>query len=92
MRDVNNVRSYFYQNYIFSFINNNLVGARKYSENLTDANVAFICRNYASQKITSHTFDTPPDELVKAIEIIANETGYKQNSWKIEEANITFSK
>lgn len=86
------IKSYFYQNYIFSVINNNVIGARKYSEDLSGANVVFLCRNYALQTIKSTTFESPPEELVNAIEIISKKTGYIQKNWNINEEELFLSK
>lgn len=86
----NVLKAYFYQNYIFSFVDGNLIGARKYSEELAGANVVYICRNYAVQKITSRTFEAPPDELLKAFESVSKQTGTIQKAWKIDATTLIF--
>ena len=85
------VKSYFYKNYICSFANNQFVGARKYSEDLTGAKVTILARNYAFQKISSHTLDTPPVELIKAIEEISTQKWNVQNSWQVNSVALQFN-
>lgn len=85
------VKSYFYRNYICSFANNQFVGARKYSEDLTGAKVTLLARNYAFQKISSHTLEAPPEELLKAIEEVSAQKWNFQNSWQVNSVNLQFN-
>lgn len=85
------VKSYFYKNYICSFANNQFVGARRYSEDLTGAKVALLARNYAIQKISSQTLDAPPAELLKAMEEVSAQKWNIQNSWQANTTQIQFN-
>lgn len=84
------VKSYFYKNYICSFADNQLVGARRYSENLVGANVTILARNYAIQKISSRTIDSPPEELLRAIDQLSSQKWSVLNGWKIDNVNLHF--
>ena len=84
-------KSYFYKNYICTFANNQFVGARKYSENLTGSKVTILDRNYAIQKISSHTLEAPPTELLKAIEEFSSQKWDVQSSWQVDRVELRFN-
>ncbi len=85
------IKSYFYKNYICNFADNQFVGIRKYSDDLTGAKVTLLARNYAIQKISSHTLATPPPELLKVIEDVSTQKWNTQSSWQVNNVRLHFN-
>lgn len=85
------IKSYFYKNHIYSFANDEFIGSRKYSEELTGANVVMICRNYAIKKVVSKTFDIAPKEIIATYELISEKKGKIQNKWSIKNTTVNFN-
>lgn len=78
------VKIYYYKNEVFLFMDNVCVAINRYSQDLTGANVGLMTRNYVYKKITSRTFETPPDELSKAIESNSQKKGESRPNLKID--------
>lgn len=79
---------YFYKNYICTFVGDRCYAVNEYRENIEGANIAFLSLNFMLQKIKSTTFDTPPKELLEAIESKNNLSSVVYPKLKIEENNI----
>lgn len=60
------IKTYYFKNETYLFVNGVCVAINRFSEDLSNARVSLLTRNYIFQKITSHTFDSAPDELLKA--------------------------
>lgn len=84
------MKLYFYNGYVCSFNGSERGSISKYADDLAGANVALIGRNYIVKKITSVTFETPPEELLKAIESFPNKTYTNNEEWLINEAEFLF--
>lgn len=59
---------YYYNGYLCNFINGKCYQINKYSQDLEGANISIGAQNFIFRKISSKTFDIPPDELLKAIQ------------------------
>ena len=84
------MKLYFYNGYVCSFNGSECGSVSKYSDDLAGANVFLIGRNYIVKKISSVTFETPPAELLKAIESFSNKTYTCNEEWLINEAEFLF--
>jgi hypothetical protein len=60
-------KMYSYNGYLFNFINDKCYQINKYSQNLEGANLSIGILNFVVQKISSKTFDVPPEKLLDAI-------------------------
>lgn len=58
---------YYYNGYLCNFIGGKCYQINKYSQPLEGAILSVGAQNFVFRKISSKTFDTPPDELLKAI-------------------------
>lgn len=82
------VKIYYFKNHVYLIAKDKCIGINKYVDSLKEANVYLMTKNYIFRKITSHTFENPPDELLRAMEINMQGKGETRVNIKIDPANI----
>lgn len=84
---VKNFKIYYYNGYLCQFINGKCYQLSNYTKGIDGANLTIASKNFIFQKISSHTLDVPPEELLKAIKDSSNQTPVLH-----EELDISLSK
>ena len=79
----NKFKIYCYNGYLCNFIGGKCYQLNKYSQNLDGSNLSVATQNFIFRKISSRTFEVPPDELVNAIKDTSNQTSFSHEAHKI---------
>lgn len=85
---INKQRIYFYENFVCVFINDKCYQINQYEQDLKDVIPAVMSKNFMFQKVSSKTYDNPPDELLKAISSISKLESKPHGNWFIDEKHI----
>ncbi len=83
-------KTYFYKNFICLFVNDKCIRIYKFPKIYINTTPGIAAKNFIFRKITSRTLETPPEELMKAIESVSALKGQMQKNWLINTEEIKF--
>lgn len=83
------LKLYFYNNCIYSFMNEKCIRFNQYSQDLSGSTVSILCKNFIFFKISSKTLETIPKELLNANHNNFNLTSGFAKDWVINENDIS---